>query len=119
MRSVPELDPLSWKALALHLPDPSAFAASCRRANDLVTEEEFRLEWFATHHRSVTWQNNNQQHSSCSVPAECAAAIPGLMHAAWCLQLPHHALADVGISLHSLSLSLRPLHLVLAVPWAI
>jgi hypothetical protein len=54
MRGLPELDPLSWRALALHLQDPSAFAASCKRARQLVEEEEFRFEWFDAHHRSVT-----------------------------------------------------------------
>ncbi|WIA11045.1 hypothetical protein OEZ85_011198 [Tetradesmus obliquus] len=52
MRPPRELDELSWRALALHLHDPSAFAASCRRARELVAEDEFRLEWFAIHHRS-------------------------------------------------------------------
>uniref|UniRef100_A0A383WAU0 Uncharacterized protein n=1 Tax=Tetradesmus obliquus TaxID=3088 RepID=A0A383WAU0_TETOB len=81
MRPPRELDELSWRALALHLHDPSAFAASCRRARELVAEDEFRLEWFAIHHRScapdrpwqyaaLTWQLH--RHAS---PEQIAAFI--------------------------------------------
>jgi hypothetical protein len=47
------LDSLAWRAVALRIADPSAFAASCKHANLVVRDEDFRLEWFATHHRSV------------------------------------------------------------------
>lgn len=69
MRPPRELDELSWRALALHLHDPSAFAASCRRARELVAEDEFRLEWFAIHHRSVTRQQRSSSGSSTAVTA--------------------------------------------------
>lgn len=48
-----ELDALTWRAVALLLPDPTSFASCCKRASKTVDSSTFRLEWFAAHNRCV------------------------------------------------------------------
>jgi hypothetical protein len=58
-----ELDVHMWRALALLLPDPTAFASCCKRASQVTSGDEFRLSWFLAHHRCAwsTWQWHMQQ----------------------------------------------------------
>jgi hypothetical protein len=76
MKRLRELDPLSWKALALHISDPSAFAQSCRRARDLVNDDQFRLEWFGAHHRSVTHIGSTNTSSSSAQQQRISWCLP-------------------------------------------
>lgn len=62
-----QLDALVWVDIALQLPDPSRFAATCKLASNAINTTEFRFKWFDAHHRAfapntpwqyaaVTWQ---------------------------------------------------------------
>uniref|UniRef100_A0A383WBX4 Uncharacterized protein n=1 Tax=Tetradesmus obliquus TaxID=3088 RepID=A0A383WBX4_TETOB len=95
-----DLDALTWRVLALQLPDPAAFSSCCKRANHIVRDEKFRVEWFAAHHRSrapdrpwqyaaLTWQLH--RHAS---PEQIAAFI--LRFHAWQKQQQNMAAGYAG-----------------------
>jgi hypothetical protein len=73
-----ELDVHTWRALALLLPDPTAFAACCKRASQVVGDDDFRIEWFSAYHRCVL-----DLAVACAA-ATAARAIPAFLLRAVC-----------------------------------